>query len=136
MPATALASRARNDTPATAINIVPPTTLRSLPQRSVRRLDRVDDDSSTAPRANVTPASTTVVTPKPSSSQAPNVTNTDWLAAAIAIIVTTPSQPANGSTVRSTVERRVMRVASRTGSGSMRPWTITAITATARPATA
>ena len=137
MPATALVSTAAKAVPAIAISTAPPTTLRSLPQRSVRRLDRLDDPSSTAPSANVIPARAAVLTSKSSSSHEPNVTNTDWIAADIASIAPTASQPMAGRAKPSCGSAIVDRDGCpATASGAMRAWITTAITAATSPAAA
>ena len=73
--------------------IGPATTLRSLPQRSVRAADVDEATSSRAPIPNVTAASPAVPNPKTSSSHAPNVTKSDWAAAIRPNRATTAAHP-------------------------------------------
>ena len=87
----------RNSNAAAIITALPPITLRSLPQRSVRVIESPEADSSTAPRANVIAASTVSLTPNSSCSHGPNVTNSDSLAAIRPITPTIASHPAGGT---------------------------------------
>ena len=75
MPGSAQSSTARKARAAASITAAPATTLRSLPQRSVRVIDNADAASSRAPRPNVAAARTASPTPNSSCSHGPNVTN-------------------------------------------------------------
>ena len=73
-------SKAARSSPHGIISIVPRTTLRSFPHRSVRAAEVVDAASSSTPIPNVTAAKPIVPNPNTSSSHGPNVTNSDCAA--------------------------------------------------------
>ena len=110
------------------ITAAPPTTLRSLPQRSVRAADVVDATSSSPPMPNVTADRAAVPKPKSSSSHAPNVTNSACAAAVSPSMPTTAAHPAASSRVAGVSGRDVVWWTA--GSRSRRACTTPAIATT------